>query len=146
MSCFRTSTFESAHGDVETVFCRNLLGVDDNETAWVIGGIFSRWRLHDGEVVNLRTWDDVEGECPGISLRTRHCFSVHPHIVITLRQWCYGQKSVAFFGNLNLEKLALIRWFCEKCIFLTCKTVIIVIFVWLLADFILSLHLNTYII
>mgnify|MGYP004701423555 FL=1 len=65
--------------------------------------------LHDGKVVNLRTWDDVEGECPGISLRTRHCFSVHPHIVITLRQWCYGQKSVAFFGNLNLEKLALIR-------------------------------------
>ena len=65
--------------------------------------------LHDGKVVNLRTWDDVEGECPGISLRTRHCFSVHPHIVITLRQWCYGRKSVAFFGNLNLEKLALIR-------------------------------------
>ena len=61
-----------------------------------------------------------------------------------IEQWAYGRKSVAFFGNLNLEKLALICWFCEKCIFLTCKTVIIVIFVWLLMDFILPLHLNTY--
>ena len=61
-----------------------------------------------------------------------------------LRQWCYGRKSVAFFGDLNLEKLALICWFCVKCIFLLCKMVIIVIFVWLLADFILPLHLNTY--
>lgn len=53
---------------LETVFCRNLLGVDDDETAWVISGIFSRWRLHNGEVVNLRTWDDIEGECrrPGL--------------------------------------------------------------------------------
>ena len=34
------------------------------------------------------------------------------------------RKSVAFFGNLNLEKLALICWFCVKCIFLLCKTVI----------------------
>ena len=50
----------SAHGDVETVFCRNLLGVDDDETARVVCGIFSRWRLHDGKVVNLRTWDDIE--------------------------------------------------------------------------------------
>ena len=34
----------------------------------------------------MRTWDDVEGECPGISLRAWHSSTVHPYIIITLRQ------------------------------------------------------------
>lgn len=43
---------------------------------------------------------------------------------VEVRKSCI-KEVFAFFGNLNLEKLALICWFWVKCIFLLCKTVIL---------------------
>ncbi len=62
---------------------------------------------------------------------------------VEVRKSCI-KEVFAFFGNLNLEKWHKYADFGVKYIFLLCKTVIIVIFVWLLMDFILPLHLNTY--
>lgn len=62
---------------------------------------------------------------------------------VEVRKSCI-KEVFAFFGNLNLEKWHKYADFGVKYIFLLCKTVIIVIFVWQLMDFILPLHLNTY--
>ena len=41
---------------------RYFLRVDNDEATRIVGRIFGRWRLDDGQIVNLRAWNDVEGE------------------------------------------------------------------------------------
>ncbi len=69
---------------VGTVFGRYLLRVHDDKAARIVSGVFGSGRFHDGEVVYLRTRDDVEREGAGVGFAARHCSSVHPDIVVTL--------------------------------------------------------------
>ena len=71
-----------------------FLGVHHDETARVVGGVLSGWRLHNHEVVDLTTGNHIEREGATVGLRTGHGTAIDPHVVVALLQAAHHHKLV----------------------------------------------------
>lgn len=91
MSLFVHRTTNANH---KRVVFRNVFGIYLDKTSAEVSGIFRRRGLNDSDVVDLRGGDDVERKSARISLRTRHCATVYPYVVVSLRQSANHDKFI----------------------------------------------------
>ena len=84
----------AAHRDMKGILQGNLFGIDHDEATCVVGRIFRRRRLHDGEVVDLVAWNHVEREGSLVGLTAGHGTPIHPHIIISLGQATHHNEFV----------------------------------------------------
>ena len=78
--------------EMERVAGRNFLGVDEDESARVVGRILSRGRLDNHHVVDLPTGNHVETEGATVGLATGRCPAIDPNVIVALGESAHHHK------------------------------------------------------
>ena len=66
------------------IFFRSIFRTDFDKTSGKIGRNLRRRRLHDHNILDLGTRNDIERKSPRIRLRTRNSTIIDPYIIVSL--------------------------------------------------------------